>query len=38
MNLSEYKDYLAEAIAVEATFTSGETPAERFNACVASIG
>jgi hypothetical protein len=25
MNLSEYKDYLTEAIAVEATFISGET-------------
>ena len=25
MNLSEYKDYLTEAIAVEATFISGQT-------------
>jgi len=34
MNLSEYKDYLAEAIAVEATFTSEETARRAFETLV----
>ena len=34
MNLSEYKDYLAEAIAVEATFTSDETARRAFETLV----
>ncbi len=32
MNLSEYKDYLTEAIAVEANFTSDETARRAFEA------
>ena len=34
MNLSEYKDYLTEAIAVEATFTSDETARRAFETLV----
>ncbi len=34
MNLSEYKDYLTEAIAVQASFTSDETTRRAFETLV----
>jgi hypothetical protein len=37
MNLSEYKDYLTEAIAVEANFTSDETTRRAFEILVEHV-